>query len=73
MAKLFLRTFGCQMNEYDSDSIADVLRAPKAWRPRRGRGRRRDRLQHLLGAREGAGEGVRRPRAREAPEARNPD
>jgi len=24
--KLFLRTFGCQMNEYDSDKIADVLR-----------------------------------------------
>src|SRR3954470_11778960 len=29
MAKLFLRTFGCQMNEYDSDKIADVLRAEK--------------------------------------------
>jgi tRNA-2-methylthio-N6-dimethylallyladenosine synthase len=27
MKKLFLRTFGCQMNEYDSDKIADVLRA----------------------------------------------
>ena len=27
MAKLFLRTFGCQMNEYDSAKIADVLRA----------------------------------------------
>jgi len=26
MAKLFLRTFGCQMNEYDSEKIADVLR-----------------------------------------------
>jgi tRNA-2-methylthio-N6-dimethylallyladenosine synthase len=26
MAKLYLRTFGCQMNEYDSDKIADVLR-----------------------------------------------
>ena len=23
--KLFLRTFGCQMNEYDSDKMADVL------------------------------------------------
>jgi len=29
MAKLYLRTFGCQMNEYDSDKIADVLRAEK--------------------------------------------
>ncbi|ARP91767.1 tRNA (N6-isopentenyl adenosine(37)-C2)-methylthiotransferase MiaB [Bordetella genomosp. 9] len=25
--KLFIRTFGCQMNEYDSDKMADVLRA----------------------------------------------
>jgi len=29
MPKLYLRTFGCQMNEYDSDRIADVLRAEK--------------------------------------------
>jgi tRNA-2-methylthio-N6-dimethylallyladenosine synthase len=27
MKKLYLRTFGCQMNEYDSDRISDVLRA----------------------------------------------
>ena len=26
MKKLFLRTFGCQMNEYDSEKISDVLR-----------------------------------------------
>jgi len=26
MAKLYLRTFGCQMNEYDSDKIVDVMR-----------------------------------------------
>ena len=25
MKKLYLKTFGCQMNEYDSDKIADVL------------------------------------------------
>jgi tRNA-2-methylthio-N6-dimethylallyladenosine synthase len=25
--KLFIRTFGCQMNEYDSDKMADILRA----------------------------------------------
>ena len=24
--KLYIRTFGCQMNEYDSDKMADVLR-----------------------------------------------
>jgi tRNA-2-methylthio-N6-dimethylallyladenosine synthase len=33
MAKLFLRTFGCQMNEYDSDRIADVLRASDGLEP----------------------------------------
>ncbi len=27
MAKLYLRTFGCQMNEYDSEKISDVLNA----------------------------------------------
>ncbi|MCU0768829.1 MAG: tRNA (N6-isopentenyl adenosine(37)-C2)-methylthiotransferase MiaB [Burkholderiaceae bacterium] len=26
-AKLYIRTFGCQMNEYDSDKMADVLHA----------------------------------------------
>ena len=25
-AKLYIKTFGCQMNEYDSDKMADVLR-----------------------------------------------
>ncbi|HSA90198.1 MAG TPA: tRNA (N6-isopentenyl adenosine(37)-C2)-methylthiotransferase MiaB [Burkholderiales bacterium] len=30
MKKLYLRTFGCQMNEYDSDRIADVLREAEA-------------------------------------------
>ncbi len=27
MSKLYIRTFGCQMNEYDSDKMADVLHA----------------------------------------------
>jgi tRNA-2-methylthio-N6-dimethylallyladenosine synthase len=29
--KLFIRTFGCQMNEYDSDKMADVLAAHAAF------------------------------------------
>ena len=33
MAKLFLRTFGCQMNEYDSEKISDVLRAAEGLEP----------------------------------------
>ena len=28
--KLFIKTFGCQMNEYDSDKMADVLRGDQA-------------------------------------------
>jgi tRNA-2-methylthio-N6-dimethylallyladenosine synthase len=31
--KLFLRTYGCQMNEYDSEKIADVLRAAEGLEP----------------------------------------
>ena len=27
MTKLYIKTYGCQMNEYDSDKMADVLRA----------------------------------------------
>jgi len=29
--KLFLRTFGCQMNEYDSDKMSDVLHAAEGY------------------------------------------
>jgi tRNA-2-methylthio-N6-dimethylallyladenosine synthase len=31
--KLFIRTFGCQMNEYDSDRMADVLGAADGYEP----------------------------------------
>ncbi|MBL8328163.1 MAG: tRNA (N6-isopentenyl adenosine(37)-C2)-methylthiotransferase MiaB [Rubrivivax sp.] len=33
--KVFIRTFGCQMNEYDSDKMADVLRAAEGYEPTR--------------------------------------
>jgi tRNA-2-methylthio-N6-dimethylallyladenosine synthase len=33
MGKLYLRTFGCQMNEYDSAKIADVMRAAEGLEP----------------------------------------
>ena len=29
--KVFIRTFGCQMNEYDSDRMADVLAAAEGF------------------------------------------
>ncbi len=31
--KVFIRTFGCQMNEYDSDKMADVLREAGGYEP----------------------------------------
>jgi len=31
--KVYIRTFGCQMNEYDSDKMADVLRAAEGYVP----------------------------------------
>jgi tRNA-2-methylthio-N6-dimethylallyladenosine synthase len=31
--KVFIRTFGCQMNEYDSDKMADVLREAEGYEP----------------------------------------
>jgi len=31
--KFYIRTFGCQMNEYDSDKLADVLRAAHGMEP----------------------------------------
>ncbi len=31
--KVFIKTFGCQMNEYDSDKMADVLRAAGGYEP----------------------------------------
>ena len=31
--KVFIKTFGCQMNDYDSDKMADVLRAAQGYEP----------------------------------------
>jgi tRNA-2-methylthio-N6-dimethylallyladenosine synthase len=31
--KVFIKTFGCQMNEYDSDKMADVLGAARGYEP----------------------------------------
>jgi tRNA-2-methylthio-N6-dimethylallyladenosine synthase len=33
MKKVFIKTFGCQMNEYDSDKMADVLHAAEGYEP----------------------------------------
>ena len=31
--KVFIKTFGCQMNEYDSDKMADVMKAAAGYEP----------------------------------------
>ena len=31
--KVFIKTFGCQMNEYDSDKMSDVLHAAEGYEP----------------------------------------
>lgn len=33
MGKVYIKTFGCQMNEYDSDRMADILRASAGLTP----------------------------------------
>ena len=35
--KLYIKTHGCQMNEYDSAKMADVLRGPRSGAHRRSR------------------------------------
>ncbi|HMZ02132.1 MAG TPA: tRNA (N6-isopentenyl adenosine(37)-C2)-methylthiotransferase MiaB, partial [Burkholderiaceae bacterium] len=31
--KVYIRTFGCQMNEYDSDKMSDVMSAARGYTP----------------------------------------
>ena len=57
-----MRTFGCQMNEHDSERIAGLLEADGLGGGRRPRRRRRRRPQHLLHPRERRQQALRQPR-----------
>ena len=37
MAKVFIKTHGCQMNEYDSSRMADMLKESQGLRTNRNR------------------------------------
>ena len=74
MKKLFIKTYGCQMNAYDSARMADLL-APLGYaRDRCARGRRHGDPQHLPHPRKGGREGLFRtgpPEGAEGEKARD--
>ena len=74
--RFFVRTFGCQMNEHDSERIAGLLEADGIEEATTRRGRRRRRPQHVLHPRERRQQAVRHPRppqVAEGPQARHAD
>jgi tRNA-2-methylthio-N6-dimethylallyladenosine synthase len=58
---LFIKTYGCQMNVYDSERMRDVLK-PLGYAPVDARGGRPRHPQHLPHPREGDREGLFRTR-----------
>ncbi len=60
--RFFVRTFGCQMNEHDSERIAGLLEADGLEEAADRRGRRRRRAQHLLHPGERRQQALRHPR-----------
>ena len=63
--RFLVRTFGCQMNEHDSERIASVLVGRRHGSHRQPRGGRRRRAQHLLHPPERRRQALRPPRAPE--------
>ena len=70
--KVFVKSYGCQMNVYDSERMADVLAREGLQRDRRDGGGGPRHPQHLPHPREGGREGLfgARPRARAEARAR---
>ena len=67
-----VRTYGCQMNEHDSERIAGLLEAEGMTPGRRPRRRRRRRPQHLLHPRERRQQALRQPRPPQVPQGPQP-
>ena len=70
--KLFVKTYGCQMNVYDSERMTAALAAEGYAATGDGGGRRPHPAQHLPHPREGGGEGLFRARAAAAAEGARP-
>ncbi len=70
--RFYVRTFGCQMNEHDSERIAGLLVADGLEPTQRPRGRRRRRPQHLLHPGERRQQALRPPRAPQEPQGPSP-
>ena len=68
--RYFLRTYGCQMNEHDSERIAGLLEADGLERAARRARRRRRRAQHVLHPRERRQQALRQARSPEGLEGR---
>ena len=66
--KLFVKTYGCQMNVYDSERMAAALARAGLRAGGEAGGRRPGPAQHLPHPREGGGEGLFRDRAAPAAE-----
>ena len=56
--KLFIKTYGCQMNVYDSERMAETLGAEGYVDDRPRRRRRHGAAEHLPHPREGGGKGL---------------
>jgi tRNA-2-methylthio-N6-dimethylallyladenosine synthase len=56
--KLYVKTYGCQMNVYDSERMAEALGAEGYEQVASARGRGHDPAEHLPHPREGGGEGL---------------
>ena len=69
--KIFVKTFGCQMNVYDSERMTELLGAARLCRDDDDGGRRSRPPQHLPHPREGRREGLFRPRPHPPAEGRS--